>query len=125
VRKTMRLSAIVAICLAAVLGPSLAAAKSPAKAAAPPPAKTATAAAPEVQKVAPVDINTASEADLKALPGIGDAYSKKIIANRPYQKKDQLVSKNVLSQATYDKIKGLIVAKKVAPPATPGANAVK
>ena len=35
-----------------------------------------------------LDINTASEADLKALVGIGDAYSKKIIAGRPYAKKD-------------------------------------
>jgi len=59
-----------------------------------------------------VDINSASADDLKALPGIGDAYSKKIIAARPYDKKDQLVSKNVLPQATYDKISAMIVAKQ-------------
>jgi competence protein ComEA len=46
------------------------------------------------------------------LPGIGDAYSKKIIAGRPYAKKDQLISKKVLPQATYDKIKDKIVAKQ-------------
>jgi competence protein ComEA len=59
-----------------------------------------------------VDINSASADDLKALPGIGDAYSKKIIAARPYDKKDQLVSKNVLPQGTYDKISAMIVAKQ-------------
>jgi competence protein ComEA len=59
-----------------------------------------------------LDINSASEADLKALAGIGDAYSKKIIAGRPYAKKDQLVSKKILPQATYDKIKDKIVAKQ-------------
>jgi DNA uptake protein ComE-like DNA-binding protein len=59
-----------------------------------------------------VDINTATADQLKALPGIGDAYSKKIIAARPYDRKDQLVSKNVLPQATYDKIATMIVAKQ-------------
>ncbi len=72
--------------------------------------------APKAAKATPataaLDINTASEADLKALPGIGDAYAKKIIAGRPYAKKDQLVSKNVIPQATYDKIKDKIVAKQ-------------
>ena len=61
---------------------------------------------------AQLDINTATADQLKALPGIGDAYSKKIIARRPYDKKDQLVSKNVLPQTTYDKIAGMIVAKQ-------------
>jgi DNA uptake protein ComE-like DNA-binding protein len=59
-----------------------------------------------------VDINTASEADLKALPGIGDAYSKKIIAGRPYANKSQLKSKGILPAATYSKIAGMIVAKQ-------------
>jgi DNA uptake protein ComE-like DNA-binding protein len=59
-----------------------------------------------------VDINSATKAQLSALPGIGDKYSDKIIAGRPYANKSQLVSKKVLPQGVYNKISGMIIAKQ-------------
>ena len=59
-----------------------------------------------------LDLNTATKEQLAALPGIGDAYSKKIIDNRPYAKKDQLVSKKVIPEKTYQGIKDMIIAKQ-------------
>ena len=76
---------------------------------APAPAKTD---AKPAAKTALLDINSASADELKALPGVGDAYSKKIIDNRPYAKKDQLVSKKVIPEKTYQGIKDMIIAKQ-------------
>jgi competence protein ComEA len=70
-------------------------------------AKTSTAASGEK-----LDINTATADQLKTFNGIGDAYAKRIIDGRPYAQKTQLVTRGVLPQATYNKIKDDIIASR-------------
>jgi DNA uptake protein ComE-like DNA-binding protein len=60
----------------------------------------------------PVDINSASKAQLKTIPGVNDAVADKIIAGRPYLSKAHLVTRNILSGAHYAQVKDLIIARQ-------------
>jgi competence protein ComEA len=82
------------------------------------PAKASQAAAEKL------DINTATKEQLMKLPGIGEAYSQKIIDGRPYKAKNELTQKKIIPDATYAKITDLIIAKQVpaAAPAKPAPS---
>ena len=60
----------------------------------------------------PVDINSASKAQLKQIPGVNDAIAAKIVAGRPYLSKAHLVTHNIISGTHYAQIKDLIIARQ-------------
>jgi DNA uptake protein ComE-like DNA-binding protein len=98
-------TAALALALAALALPPVAAAARPAAASAPgSPASAAPAA------VRPIDINSATKAQLKTLPGIGDAEAERIVARRPYRSKADLVTAEVIPAGTYVSIKHRIIA---------------
>jgi competence protein ComEA len=109
-----RLMIAITVLLFAVASPALvlAGAQAPrSEGKAPSASRSDTKAAAE-RTTAAVDLNSASIDQLKALDGIGDTFSKKIVEGRPYARKDELVTRKIIPQATYDKIKDQVVARQ-------------
>jgi DNA uptake protein ComE-like DNA-binding protein len=59
----------------------------------------------------PLDVNTASKDQLVSLPGMSSQGADRIIAGRPYSSASQLVSRRIISEPEYDKIKDQVTAK--------------
>jgi competence protein ComEA len=109
-----RLVIAIAALLFAVVSPShtLAGAQAPKSEGKAPAASRSDAKPAADRATAAVDLNSASVDQLKALDGIGETFSKKIVEGRPYARKDELVTRKIIPQATYDKIKDQVVARQ-------------
>jgi competence protein ComEA len=59
-----------------------------------------------------VDINSASPEELDKLPGVGPARTQAIIAGRPYNGKDDLINRKIISASVYNGIKNKIIARQ-------------
>ncbi len=105
--KTLFAAAALSLCAASAMAQP---ATQPATRPATPPAATAPAA--PAAAAALIDINSASEAELRVLPGIGEARARAIIAGRPYRGKDELTRKNIIPQNVYDGIQARIIARQ-------------
>lgn len=68
-------------------------------------AATASQAQQAQQKPAGVDINSATRTELKAVPGITNTIAGRIVTHRPYGSKAHLVSRGIISEELYGKIK--------------------
>jgi competence protein ComEA len=112
IRSLLRTGRVLALVAAATLA-TLPLGASPQAPAAKPAAGHAASSKPATTPAAElVDINSASTEQLMALPGIGDAYAKKIVAGRPYKSKSELVTRKTIPRATYAKIRDLVIAKQ-------------
>jgi competence protein ComEA len=109
IRSVIRTGRLLAVVAAVTLAALPLAASPQATVAKPAPAPDA-AAKPAPAEL--VDINTASAEQLMALPGIGDAYAKKIVAGRPYKSKYELVTRKIIPRSTYSKMRELVIAKQ-------------
>jgi DNA uptake protein ComE-like DNA-binding protein len=79
------------------------------------PAKAAIPAGKPEQAVRRVDVNTASRAELKTLPGVGDAEADRIVSLRPYLSKAELATKGALPTGTYLSLRRAVEAKPPRP----------
>ncbi|HEX9080451.1 MAG TPA: helix-hairpin-helix domain-containing protein [Desulfuromonadaceae bacterium] len=102
-RRVIPLLSLMALLCAAPFSPAAAI-----TAPAPVPAAAARGSVPKVL----VDINSATRAELKAIPGLGDSLAARIVANRPYANKVQLRSRKIIPKAVYEKIRDLIIARQ-------------